>query len=66
MMHEHEEMECQHEETERGGCSTCAGSGEGMHDGTFCGSCNGSGEGQYLYCEECGECIEEEGEWDGY
>jgi hypothetical protein len=56
-MNTEHEQECQHEDTERGLCGACNGSGEGMHDGTICGSCNGSSESQYVYCTDCGECV---------
>ena len=36
--------EAEEEETDNGYCGTCAGSGEGMADGTTCGNCGGSGE----------------------
>ncbi len=32
------------EEEDPGYCSACAGSGEGMYDGSTCSSCKGSGE----------------------
>jgi len=31
------------DDDEPGYCPNCAGSGEGMYDGTRCGSCGGSG-----------------------
>jgi hypothetical protein len=35
-------------------CDFCAGSGEGMHDGTRCGSCNGKG----IIGQVCAICDE--------
>lgn len=45
---------CPHNDTGTALCNRCAGSGEGMSDGTICGQCNGSGEwGEY--CNDCDE-----------
>ena len=65
-MNNHEEQECQHEETDDEICGTCGGCGEGMYDGTRCGSCNGTSVTGNQVCLGCGEVIEFEGEDDGY
>jgi len=40
----HEIDDDDHEDEDDGICPACAGSGEGMHDGSTCRTCNGRGE----------------------
>lgn len=54
------EQECQHEDAEADLCAACAGSGEGMYDGSLCGTCNGQGLSKDVYCLNCGECVSDE------
>lgn len=49
--------ECEHPKTATAYCSHCAGSGEGMHDGTICTSCNGSSQSDQMYCVSCDMTI---------
>jgi len=43
-----EEDETDQNDYEDGYCPTCAGSGEGMYDGTRCSACKGSGQIKYI------------------
>jgi hypothetical protein len=45
-----------------GGCGACAGSGEGLHDGSTCSSCGGSGEGGGFCDCEAGQDAESNAE----
>lgn len=42
-------MSCEHVNTDTAICGQCAGSGEGMYDGTVCMRCNGDGEDEEGY-----------------
>lgn len=44
---------CEHKNMDHQICGRCAGSGEGMFDGSTCGTCHGGGTNGHI-CLDCG------------